>query len=165
MRKNIILWILEIALGVLGSIAVFWGYSSMNIFTLYGVLFVPGLLTAAVYLYLIKSKKVSKLRGNSLYISSMIFSLIATLVFGVVDVVLRSKNDMYETIIANTRNVLDGEYLIIKGNSNLMDYIFIFVFIFLIFWFIGKGNKIDENELNVKKFWELLRKYLPLKKT
>ena len=25
MRKNIILWILEIALGVLGSIAVFWG--------------------------------------------------------------------------------------------------------------------------------------------
>lgn len=137
----------------------------MNIFTLYGVLFVPGLLTAAVYLYLIKSKKVSKLRGNSLYISSMIFSLIATLVFGVVDVVLRSKNDMYETIIANTRNVLDGEYLIIKGNSNLMDYIFIFVFIFLIFWFIGKGNKIDENELNVKKFWELLRKYLPLKKT
>ena len=52
MRKNIILWILEIALGVLGSIAVFWGYSSMNIFTLYGVLFVPGLLTAAVYLYL-----------------------------------------------------------------------------------------------------------------
>lgn len=142
MRKNIILWILEIALGVLGSIAVFWGYSSMNIFTLYGVLFVPGLLTAAVYLYLIKSKKVSKLRGNSLYISSMIFSLIATLVFGVVDVVLRSKNDMYETIIANTRNVLDGEYLIIKGNSNLMDYIFIFVFIFLIFWFIGKGNKI-----------------------
>lgn len=44
MRKNIILWILEIALGVLGSIAVFWGYSSMNIFTLYGVLFVPGLL-------------------------------------------------------------------------------------------------------------------------
>ena len=59
MRKNIILWILEIALGVLGSIAVFWGYSSMNIFTLYGVLFVPGLLTAAVYLYLIKSKKVN----------------------------------------------------------------------------------------------------------
>ena len=52
--------------------------------------------------------------------SSMIFSLIATLVFGVVDVVLRSKNDMYETIIANTRNVLDGEYLIIKGNSNLI---------------------------------------------
>lgn len=147
MRKNIILWILEIALGVLGSIAVFWGYSSMNIFTLYGVLFVPGLLTAAVYLYLIKSKKVSKLRGNSLYILSMIFSLIATLVFGVVDVVLRSKNDMYETIIANTRNVLDGEYLIIKGNSNLMDYIFIFVFIFLIFWFIGKGNKIDEKRI------------------
>ena len=147
MRKNIILWILEIALGVLGSIAVFCGYSSMNIFTLYGVLFVPGLLTAAVYLYLIKSKKVSKLRGNSLYISSMIFSLIATLVFGVVDVVLRSKNDMYETIIANTRNVLDGEYLIIKGNSNLMDYIFIFVFIFLIFWFIGKGNKIDEKRI------------------
>ena len=142
MRKNIILWILEIALGVLGSIAVFWGYSSMNIFTLYGVLFVPGLLTAAVYLYLIKSKKVSKL-----HISSMIFSLIATLVFGVVDVVLRSKNDMYETIIANTRNVLDGEYLIIKGNSNLMDYIFIFVFIFLIFWFIGKGNKIDEKRI------------------
>ena len=96
---------------------------------------------------IIKSKKVSKLRGNSLYISSMIFSLIATLVFGVVDVVLRSKNDMYETIIANTRNVLDGEYLIIKGNSNLMDYIFIFVFIFLIFWFIGKGNKIDEKRI------------------
>ena len=136
MRKNIILWILEIALGVLGSIAVFWGYSSMNIFTLYGVLFVPGLLTAAVYLYLIKSKKVSKLKMDC-----------ATLVFGVVDVVLRSKNDMYETIIANTRNVLDGEYLIIKGNSNLMDYIFIFVFIFLIFWFIGKGNKIDEKRI------------------
>ena len=37
MRKNIILWILEIALGVLGSIAVFLGYSSMNIFTLYVV--------------------------------------------------------------------------------------------------------------------------------
>jgi len=52
MRKNIILWILEIALGVLGSIAVFLGYSSMNIFTLYGVLFAPGLLTAVVYLYL-----------------------------------------------------------------------------------------------------------------
>lgn len=50
MRKNIILWILEIALGVLGSIAVFLGYSSMNIFTLYGVLFAPGLLTAVVYL-------------------------------------------------------------------------------------------------------------------
>lgn len=39
MRKNIILWILEIALGVLGSIAVFWGYSSMNIFTLYAEYF------------------------------------------------------------------------------------------------------------------------------
>lgn len=65
MRKNIILWILEIALGVLESIAVFWGYSSMNIFTLYGVLFAPGLLTAVVYLYLIKSKKMSKLHGNS----------------------------------------------------------------------------------------------------
>ena len=94
-----------------------------------------------------KSKKISKLRGNSLYVSSMIFSLIATMVFGVVDVVLRSKNNMYETIIANTRNVLDGEYLIIKGNSNLMDYIFIFVFIFLIFWFIGRGNKIDERRI------------------
>ena len=59
MRKNIILWILEIALGVLGSIAVFWGYSSMNIFTLYGVLFVPGLLTAAVYLYLTINEQIS----------------------------------------------------------------------------------------------------------
>lgn len=28
-----------------------------------------------------------------------------------------------------------------------MDYIFIFVFIFLIFWFIGKGNKIDEKRI------------------
>ena len=74
----------------------------MNIFTLYGVLFAPGLLTAVVYLYLIKVRN-KQLRGNSLYVSSMIFSLIATMVFGVVDVVLRSKNNMYETIIANTR--------------------------------------------------------------
>lgn len=91
MRKNSILWILESILGVFGGMAVLWEYSSMNIFTLYGVLFAPGLLTAIVYLYLIKSKKLSKLYGNSLYISSMFFSFIATLVFGVVDVVLRSK--------------------------------------------------------------------------
>lgn len=144
MKRNFGLWFMEIVLGILGSMVVFFMYSSMNIFTLYGVLFAPGLLTAVVYTYLIKSKKISKLQRHSLYVSSMIFSLIATMVFAVVDIVLRSKSEMYEIIVANTRTVLDGEYLIIKGNSNLMDYVFIFVFIFLIFWFIEKGNKIDE---------------------
>lgn len=147
MRKNIILWILEIVLGVLGGVVVFREYLSMNIFTLYGVLFAPGLLTAVVYLYFIRSKKISKLQGNSLYVTSMISSFIATMVFGVVDVILRSKKNMHETIIANTRNVLDEDYLIVKGNSSFMDYVFIYIFIFLIFWFIGRGNKIDERRV------------------
>lgn len=147
MRKKYGLWFMEIVLCILVSLSVFFMYPSMNIFTLYGVLFAPALITAFVYLYLIKRKKIDKMWGYSLYASSTIFSFIAMIVFAITDIVLRAKSEIYEIIVFNTRAVLDEEYLIIKENSNLMDYIFIFVFIFLIFWFIGKGNKMDERKI------------------
>ena len=65
--------------------------------------------------------------------------------FSVTDIIIRSERKMYEIIVANTKEIIDGKYLIIKENSNLVDYIFIFALAFLIFWLISKGNKIDEN--------------------
>ena len=145
MKKIYGLWFVQIFFSVLGISIVILGYMSMNILSLYAVMFAPILITAIVYFFLIFRGKIHNIIRKKIYFTCLLFSLTAMVEFSVTDIIIRSERKMYEIIVANTKEIIDGKYLIIKENSNLVDYIFIFALAFLIFWLISRGNKIDEN--------------------
>lgn len=141
MKKKLALWVVEIVLSILSSIIVLQAYRTINILTLYVLLFAPVIITAMLYAILIKSKKLKKIKGRYIYISSGIFAIIGTTVFVVMDIVIRYKKEVFSTIVENTRNVIDVQYLIIKESSSFVDFVMIFAFVFLIFMLIGRKKE------------------------
>lgn len=148
MKKICFLWIIEMVLGICSAIFLMRIYNIINIISLYLLLFAPSLITAILFIFMIKIKAIKKLDGKYLYFISGIFALIGTAVFVMMNLIVQSQVNILPAIIENTRQILNEQYLVVKEGSNIVDYIMIFAFIFIVFWIIGRERKNNINERN-----------------
>ena len=98
-------------------------YESMDMLSVYGLLFLPVLIVVAVYSIFIKKQLIKRQKGIKLYIISSIFSVINVCVFIILNQIMRNSPEMCFAIVQNTRNIINDQYLIFKQGSNIMDCI------------------------------------------
>lgn len=137
-KKNISLWLFQIILCILCFWIFIRFYSKMNILTVYLLLLFPMTITALAYFFCIKFKFIYKPKQRDAFLVSAIFSTINTLAVIVQNSIILVKSDITKKIIKNSEKIMDTQYIFVKQESNLMDYIMIFALSFFIFYYIGK---------------------------
>lgn len=146
MRIVYFLWLVELLLGGCTSMLLLKIYKMLNILSLYLLLFAPSLITAFLFAVLIKTKLINKMNEKYVCLYSAVFALIGTAHFIMSNIMVQYNVNILPIIIDNTRGVLSEQYLIIKENSGVLDYIMIFSFIFILFYITGYNKRDCTNE-------------------
>lgn len=137
-KKNVSLWLFQTVLCVLCFMYFIKFYSTMNILTVYLLLLIPMFLTAIIYFLCIKVNFLEKTSQKDACIISVIFSIINTIAVIVQNSIILVKGDIVKKLIANSKKIMDTQYLFVKQESNLMDYVMIFGLSFFLFYCIGR---------------------------